>query len=92
MRIRNEGKRTFFFNGGKIAPGEVVDIRDEAIAKALLKCYPNELICLDNLEVRVVESKKTAPAKEPASVEKAEPVVEEEEKPASKKSGKRKKA
>ena len=92
MRIRNEGKRTFFFNGGKIAPGEVVDIRDEAIAKALLKCYPNELICLDNLEVRVVESKKTVPAKEPASVEKAEPVVEEEEKPASKKSGKRKKA
>jgi len=90
MRIRNEGKRTFFFNGGKIAPGEVVDIRDEAIAKALLKCYPNELVCLDNLEVRVVESKKSEPDEEPAPVEEAEPVLEEN--PVSKKSGKRKKA
>lgn len=92
MRIRNEGKRTFFFNGGKIAPGEVVDIRDEAIAKALLKCYPNELVCLDNLKVRVVESKKTEPAKEPAPVEEAEPDAEEEKKQSSKKTGKRKKA
>jgi len=91
MRIKNEGKRTFFFNGGKIAPGEVVDIRDEAIAKALLKCYPNELICLDDLEVRVVESKKSEPDEEPAPVEEAEPVLEEV-KPASKKSVKRKKA
>jgi len=92
MRIKNEGKRTFFFNGGKIAPGEVVDIRDGVIAKALLKCYPEELLNLDGLEVRVVESKETEPAKEPAPVEEAEPVEEEEVKPVSKKSGKRKKA
>ena len=82
MRIRNEGKRTFFFNGGKIAPGEVVDIRDEAIAKALLKCYPNELICLDDLEVRVVESKKETAPEEGAG----------DEAPAPKKTSKRKKA
>lgn len=74
MRIKNEGKRTFFFNGGKIAPGEVVDIRDEVIAKALLKCYPKELLCLDGLEVRVVESKKEEPAKE--EVPAKEPVEE----------------
>lgn len=90
MRIRNEGKRTFFFNGGKIAPGEVVDIRDEAIAKALLKCYPNELVCLDNLEVRVVESKKEEPVVEPAPV--GEAAEEEVKEPAPKKTGKRKKA
>ena len=92
MRIKNEGKRTFFFNGGKIAPGEVVDIRNVAIAQALLKCYPNELISLDDLKVRVVESEKTEPAEEPAPVEEAAPVEEEEVKPVSKKSGKRKKA
>ena len=58
MKIRNEGKRTFFFNGGKIAPGEVVDIRNEAIAKALLNAYAKEIICLDDLKVTVVESPK----------------------------------
>ena len=90
MRIKNEGKRTFFFNGGKIAPGEVVDIRDEAIAKALLKCYPNELICLDSLEVRVVESKKEEPVVETSPAgDAAEEGVEET---APKKTGKRKKA
>ena len=83
MRIRNEGKRTFFFNGGKIAPGEVVDIRDEAIAKALLKCYPDELVCLDDLEVRVVESQKEEPVEEAAE---EEPV---EEAPAPKKTSKK---
>lgn len=92
MRIKNEGKRTFFFNGGKITPGEVVDIRDEAIAKALLKCYQSELLCLDDLQVRVVESKKVEPEEEKAPAEEAEPVLEEEVKPISKKSGKRKKA
>ena len=44
MRIRNEGKRSFYFNGGSIAPKEVVDLKNEAVAKALLKCYPNELV------------------------------------------------
>ena len=73
MRIKNEGKRTFFFNGGKIAPGEVVDIRNAAIAQALLKCYPNELVCLDDLKVRVVESKEE-PVVEKSSAE--EEVVE----------------
>ena len=84
MKIRNEGKRTFFFNGGKIAPGEVVDIRNEAIAKALLNSYPKELICLDDLKVRVVES----PAKEPVA---EEPKAEEVEAPAPKKTGKKSK-
>ena len=71
MRIRNEGKRTFFFNGGKIEPKEVVDIRDEHIATALLKNYPNELVCLDNLNARVVEAEE-----KPAEVEPQEEVVE----------------
>ena len=89
MRIKNEGKRTFFFNGGKIAPGEVVDIRNVAIAKALLKCYPDELICLDDLKVRVVESEEK-PVEEPAPV--GEAAEEEVEEPAPKKTSKRKKA
>lgn len=89
MRIKNEGKRTFFFNGGKIAPGEVVDIRNVAIAKALLKCYPDELICLDDLKVRVVESEEK-PVEEPAPVEEA--AEEEVEEPTPKKTSKRKKA
>lgn len=87
MKIRNEGKRTFFFNGGKIAPGEVVDIRNEAIGKALLSCYTKELICLDDLKVTVVES----PKKEPVEEEKVEEPVAEK-KPAPKKTGKKKKA
>lgn len=86
MKIRNEGKRTFLFNGGKIAPGEVVDIRDEAIAKALLSAYAKEIISLEDLKVRVVESKKEEPvAEEPAE----EAVVEE--KPAPKKTSKKNK-
>jgi len=86
MKIRNEGKRTFLFNGGKIAPGEVVDIRDEAIAKALLSAYAKEIISLEDLKVRVVESKKEEPvAEEPAE----EAVVEE--KPAPKKTSKKSK-
>ena len=56
MRIRNEGKRTYCFSGGSIAPKEVVDIKDEAVARALLKCYPNELVSLDELVARVVET------------------------------------
>ena len=87
MKIRNEGKRTFLFNGGKIAPGEVVDIRDTAIAKALLNAYSKEIISLEDLEVRVVESQKEEPVKE-------EPVAEEakvEEKPAPKKTSKKSK-
>ena len=86
MKIRNEGKRTFLFNGGKIAPGEVVDIRDEAIAKALLSAYAKEIISLEDIKVRVVESKKEEPvAEEPAE----EAVVEE--KPAPKKTSKKSK-
>ena len=75
MRIKNEGKRTFCFNGGSIAPREVVDLKDEAIAKALLKCYPNELISLDELKARVVE----APDRviEEVKEEKKEEVVED---------------
>lgn len=85
MKIRNEGKRTFFFNGGKLAPGEVVDIRNEAIAKALLNAYSKEIICLEDLKVTVVESQKDEPViEEPAEEAK-------EEKPAPKKTGKKSK-
>ena len=85
MKIRNEGKRTFFFNGGKIAPGEVVDIRNETIAKALLNAYAKEIICLEDLKVRVVESPVDEPVKE-------EPAEEAKEvKPAPKKTGKKSK-
>lgn len=56
MRIRNEGKRTFYFNGGSIAPKEVVDLKEKATYEALLKCYPNELVSLDELVARVVEA------------------------------------
>lgn len=58
MKIRNESKRTYFFNGGCIRPNEVCDIKDEAVAKALCINYPTEIICLDNLEARVVEVPK----------------------------------
>ena len=71
MRIRNEGKRTYCFNGGSIAPKEVVDIKDEAVARALLKCYPNELVSLDDLVARVVET--------PARVVEAEEPEEKKE-------------
>ena len=71
MRIRNEGKRTYCFNGGSIAPKEVVDIKNEAIARALLKCYPNEFVSLDELVARVVE--------EPARVIEAEETEEKKE-------------
>ena len=74
MRIRNEGKRSFYFNGGSIAPKEVVDLKNEAVAKALLKCYPNELVSLDDLQARIVED----PARviEEAKEEKKEAVEE----------------
>ena len=55
MRIKNESKRLYCFNGGQVLPGRVVDIKDEAVAKALIKAYPGELIALDNIEVEVVE-------------------------------------
>lgn len=87
MRIRNEGKRTYCFNGGSIAPKEVVDIKDEAVARALLKCYPNELVSLDDLVARVVETPaRVVEAKE--AEEKKEEEVEVVKAP----KGKRKKA
>ena len=85
MRIRNEGKRTYCFNGGSIAPKEVVDIKDEAVARALLKCYPNELVSLDDLVARVVET----PAR---VVEAEEPEEKKEEEVVVAKTTKRKKA
>ncbi len=87
MRIRNEGKRVYCFNGGSIAPKEVVDIKDEAVARALLKCYPNELVSLDDLVARVVETPaRVVEVKEPE--EKKEEEVEVVKAP----KGKRKKA
>ena len=54
MRIKNESQRVFCFNGGSVAPGEVVDIRDENVAKALIKGYPGEIFCLDVSDVKVI--------------------------------------
>lgn len=54
MKIRNDSKRTYFFNGGSVAPGHVVDILDKAVAEALIKGYPGELTCLDNVEATVI--------------------------------------
>ena len=87
MRIRNEGKRTFLFNGGQIAPNETVDIRNKNIASALLKCYPNELVCLETETVRVIEQPKVE--EEAVSGEVVE-TPKEEHKPAPKKKGGRK--
>lgn len=76
MRIRNEGKRMYCFNGGSIAPKEVVDIKDEAVARALLKCYPNELVSLDDLVARVVETPaRVVEAEEPEEKKEEEVVV-----------------
>ena len=75
MKIRNESKRTYCFNGGTIQPNEVVDIKDEAIANALIINYPNELICLDALESRVIEAEAKEVSKESSNeklTEKAE--------------------
>lgn len=73
MRIRNEGHRTFYFSGGSIAPKEVVDLKNEAVAKALLKCYPNELVSLDDLQARIVE----APARVIEETEEEKEAVED---------------
>lgn len=54
MKIRNDSKRTYFFNGGYVAPGCVVDILDTAVADALIKGYPGELTCLENIEAVVI--------------------------------------
>lgn len=54
MKIRNDSKRTYFFNGGYVAPGCVVDILDKAVADALIKGYPGELTCLENIEAVVI--------------------------------------
>lgn len=84
MRIKNESKRLYCFNGGQVAPGRVVDIKDEAIAKALVNAYPGELIALDNIEVEVIE---------PISEEVSEEISEEKasEAPKAKKKGPKKK-
>ena len=87
MRIRNEGKRTYCFNGGSISPKEVVDIKDEAIARALLKCYPNEFVSLDEIVARVVETPaRVIEAEEKEEKKEEEVVVQKATK------GKRKKA
>lgn len=79
MKIKNESKRTYFFNGGYVAPGCVVDILDKAVAEALIKGYPGELTCLDNVEAVVIP------------VVKKEQVVAEEEVKETKKTKSRKK-
>ena len=70
MKIRNDSKRTYFFNGGYVAPGCAVDILDKAVADALIKGYPGELTCLDNIEAVVI------PAVEKQPEETKEEVVE----------------
>lgn len=55
MKIRNDSNRVYCFNGGRIMPKRTVDIKDEKIAKALLKGYPNELKCVDSEVVEVIE-------------------------------------
>lgn len=72
MRIRNEGKRVFFFNGGSIAPSEVIELCDKAVATALVKCYPDELKCLEDLPVRVIAKQE----KEEEIIAEPEEVVE----------------
>lgn len=69
MRIKNESKRLYCFNGGQVHPGRVVDIKDEAVAKALIKAYPGELIALDNIEVEIIESVAKEEAKEVSETE-----------------------
>lgn len=91
MRIRNEGKRTYCFSGGSIAPKEVVDIKDVAIARALLKCYPNELVSLDDLVARVVEAPARVIEEEKPEEKKVEDVPAEAETPKRKASKKKSK-
>jgi len=91
MRIRNEGKRTYCFSGGSIAPKEVVDIKDVAIARALLKCYPNELVSLDDLVARVVETPARVIEEEKPEEKKVEDVPVETETPKRKASKKKSK-
>lgn len=67
MKIKNESHRTFYFNGGAIVPGEVVDVQDVNVANALIKGYKGELFCLDTAEVKVI----------PAVAPQEEAVVEE---------------
>lgn len=59
MRIKNESQRVFCFNGGSVAPGKVVDILDEKVAEALIKGYPGEIFCLDNVDAEVIPAVKS---------------------------------
>ncbi len=63
MRIKNESKRIYQFNGGQILPGRVVDIENEQLAEALIKGYPNELVALDNIKAEVIKDELKEEAK-----------------------------
>lgn len=63
MKIRNDGKATIIFNGGRLEPKKVVSFKGDAekIGKVLLSRYKS-LTDLDNVEeVEVVEISSTEP-------------------------------
>lgn len=67
MKIRNDGKATVIFNGGKLEAGKVASFKGEAekIGKILLERY-KFLIDLDDVkEVEVVEVTLPEKSEEP---------------------------
>lgn len=63
MKIRNESKRVYNFNGGSIAPGRTIEVGDAKIAKALIANYPGDLVCLDTIKVDAVIEAEKVPEK-----------------------------
>ncbi len=59
MRIKNESKRTYCFNGGLVYPGRIANVDDD-VALELVKKYPDELLALDS--PKVVDSVNTESA------------------------------
>ena len=50
MRTKNESKRLYRFRGGQVRHGRGVDVKDEAVAKAVNKEYRGESKALGNVE------------------------------------------
>lgn len=85
MKIQNVSRRVYYIPGGKVGPGEVLEVTDESheIIKGLLKGYPEDFRDLESKEVKLAKLAPVAPAAE------SEVGAEGEEGEKKKKSGKK---
>lgn len=89
MRIKNVGKCTIVFKGGKLVAGKVAVFKGaaEKIGEALLRAYPRNLEDLDGIrkediiDVEFGESEKTEePKEEPKAMPEAKPAAKSRKK------------